>query len=204
MHWIRAAGLAGTLALGAAIAPARAQAPDTAAAVSAVHDFEAACRRDHGALWGRTLCGPMLVADRGSGFAVASERPPEGIFEERDGVYVGRIPDGMALANTSFDWSGHRWSSVRMPLPTDRFERLALLAHEAFHRIQPELGLEGADAMNAHLDERNGRYWLRLELHALSTALRSSGQAARTAARDAMLFRANRQRLYPGADTLEP
>ena len=204
MHRIRAAGLAAALLFGPAAAAARAQAPDTAAAMSAVHDFEAACRRDHGALWGRTLCGPMLVADRGTGFAVASERPPEGSFEERDGVYVGRIPEGMALANTSFDWSGHRWSSVRMPLPADRFERLALLAHEAFHRIQPELGLGGADAMNAHLDERDGRYWLRLELHALSTALRSSGQAARTAARDAMLFRANRQRLYPGADTLEP
>jgi hypothetical protein len=197
-------GALGIAVAALATAPARAQAPDTAAALSAIHDFEAACRKDHGALWGRTLCGPTLIADRETRFAVASERPPEGTFEARDGVFVGRIPEGMALANTSFDWAGHRWSSVRMPLPEDRFDRLALVAHEAFHRIQPALGLEGADAMNAHLDERNGRYWLRLELHALGAALASSGPAARTAARDAMLFRARRQGLYPGADTLEP
>ena len=204
MHRIRRAGFVAALALARAIGPAGAQAPDSAAAVSALHDFEAACRRDHGALWGQTLCGPMLIADRETGFAVANSRPPEGTFEARDGVFVGRIPEGMGLANTAFDWSGHRWSSVRMPLPTDRFDRLALVAHEAFHRIQPALGLAGADAMNPHLDERDGRYWLRLELHALSAALTSSCAAARTAARDAMLFRAYRQQLYPGADTLEP
>lgn len=204
MHGIRTASVVASLLLGAAAQTARAQGPDSTAAVAAVRDFEAACRADRGALWGRTLCGPMLVADRETGFAVANERPPDGTFEERDGLYVGRIPEGMALANTSFDWSGRRWSSVRMPLPADRYDRLALLAHEAFHRIQPELGLSGADAMNAHLDERDGRYWLRLELHALGAALRSSGPAGRTAARDAMLFRATRQGLYPGADTLEP
>ena len=204
MHRTRIAGPVLALALAGAAGAASAQAPDTAAAVSAIHDFEAACRKDRGALWGRTLCGPTLIADPQTRFAVATEHPPEGTFEERDGVFVGRIPEGMRLANTSFDWSGRRWSSVRMPLPEDRFDRLALVAHEAFHRIQPALGLEGADAMNPHLDERDGRYWLRLELHALGTALGSSGRAARTAARDAMLFRANRQRLYPGADTLEP
>ena len=204
MQRTRSVGLVLALAFAGAAGPASAQAPDTATAISAMHDFEAACRKDHGALWGRTLCGPTLIADRETRFAVASERPPAGTFEERDGIFVGRIPDGMGLANTAFDWSGRRWSSVRMPLPADRFDRLALVAHEAFHRIQPALGLEGADAMNAHLDERDGRYWLRLELHALAAALRASRPAARAAARDAMLFRANRQRLYPGADTLEP
>jgi hypothetical protein len=204
MHHTRSVGLVAAVALAAAVHSAGAQAPDTAAAVSAIHDFAAACGRDHGALWGRTLCGPMLIADRETGFAVASERPPAGTFEARDGVFLGRIPEGMGLANTAFDWSGRRWSSVRMPLPADRFDRLALVAHEAFHRIQPAIGLAGADAMNPHLDERNGRYWLRLELHALSVALTSSGAAARIAARDAMLFRAQRQQLYPGADTLEP
>jgi hypothetical protein len=201
---MRSAGLMAALALAGASASARAQAPDTAAAVGAIRDFETACGKDRGVLWGRTLCGPMLIADGETGFAVASEQPPEGTFENRGGVFVGRIPEGMGIANTAFEWSGRRWSSVRMPLPAVRFDRLALVAHEAFHRIQPALGLSAADAMNAHLDERNGRYWLRLELHALGAALRSSGPAARRAARDAMLFRANRQRLYPGADTLEP
>lgn len=191
-----------TLAVLAA-GPARAQAPDSAAAISAIRDFQAACRRDHGALWGRTLCGPVLVADRTTRFAAASERPPDGAFQQRDGVFAGQVPEGVAQANTSTDWGGRRWATVLMPLPDDRFGRVSLLAHESFHRIQPALGLAGADVLNAHLDQRDGRYWLRLELRALATALRLEGRAARAAAGDAVLFRAYRQRLYPGADTLE-
>jgi len=92
---------------------------------------------------------------------------------------------------------------VRLPLPTDRFERIRLLVHESFHRIQPDLGLNARDAINAQLDERDGRFLLRLELRALSKAVGSSGAAARRATRDALLFRAQRNRLYPGSDTLE-
>jgi len=183
--------------------PVRAQVPDTAAAIAAVSDFSAACQRDHGALWGRTLCGPIVVADPDTRFAVASELPPGGALARRGAVYLGRVPDSLPLSNTSLAWGGRRWATVRMPLPPDRFARTALLVHESFHRIQPALGLDGTDALNAHLDERNGRYWLRLELRALATALRSDGAGARRAAADAALFRAYRWSLYPGADTLE-
>src|SRR5262249_40591866 len=54
-----------------------------------------------------------------------------------------------------------------------------------------------------HLDERDGRYWLRLELRALAAALKAKGSARKDAARDAMLFRAARLAQYPGADSLE-
>lgn len=195
-------GLALLPALGAGI-PLRGQAPDTAAAITAVSDFNAACQRDHGVLWGRTLCGPIVVADPDTRFAVSSQLPPRGAFGRRGGVYVGRVPDSLPLSNTSLVWAGRRWATVRLPLPDDRFARTALLVHESFHRIQPALGLDGTDALNAHLDERNGRYWLRLELRALATALRSDGPPARRAAADAVLFRAYRWSLYPGADTLE-
>ena len=198
---------AGLSFLAAAIAgtgiPLRAQVPDTAAAVTGVTDFTAACRRDHGVLWGRTLCGPIVVADPDTRFAVASQLPPGGAFVPHGGVFLGRVPDSLPLSNTSLDWAGRRWATVRLPLPADRFARTALLVHESFHRIQPALGLDGTDALNAHLDERNGRYWLRLELRALAAALRSGGPAARRAATDAALFRAYRWSLYPGADTLE-
>jgi hypothetical protein len=42
-----------------------------------------------------------------------------------------------------------------------------------------------------------------MELRALTQALRSEGAAARSAARDALLFRAARQQLNPGSDLLE-
>jgi hypothetical protein len=78
-----------------------------------------------------------------------------------------------------------------------------LLIHESFHRIQPDLGLNASDAINAHLDERDGRYLLRLELRAMAAAVQSHGRAARQATHDALIFRAQRHRLYPGSESLE-
>ena len=176
---------------------------DSSAALAGVREFVLACGRDAGHLWGRSLCGPLIVVDGRTGLAVATELPPEGTFEVLDGLWIGRVPEGMQVANTAMEWKGRLWSTVRLPLPDDRFLRIRLLVHEAFHRIQPDLGLNARDAINAHLDERDGRYLLRLELRALATALRSDADAAHQAALDAVLFRAARNHRYPRSDSLE-
>src|SRR5437899_3307870 len=92
---------------------------------------------------------------------------------------------------------------VSLPLPIDEFLRIRLLAHESFHRVQPALGLRASDAASGHLDSESGRLWLRLELRALSQALRLDGDAARSATKDALLFRTTRQHLNAGADVRE-
>jgi hypothetical protein len=144
----------------------------------------------------------MLLVDGQSGFAVATERPDTGTFGADGDRFLGRLP-GMYVANTALAWRGRRWSTLNLPLPDDRFVRIRLLAHEAFHRIQPELGLERPDRLNPHLDEREGRYLLRLELRALARALTTSGSARRRSVVDALTFRARRAELFPGADSLE-
>ncbi len=179
------------------------QGAERSAAIAGVAAFQELCSSDGGALWGITLCGPLVVVDGSTGLAVATARPPAGQFTEEDGRWVGKVPEGMQVANTAMEWEGNLWSTVRLPLPADTYLRNKLLVHEAFHRIQPQLGLSARDAINGHLDERDGRYLLRLELRALSAALVGQGAGMRTAALDAVLFRAQRYALYPGADTLE-
>jgi hypothetical protein len=176
---------------------------ERAAAVDGVRAFQEACRDDAGRLWGVSLCGPLIVVDGRTGLAVATVEPPEGTFTEEGGRWVGHVPEGMQVANTAREWGGKLWSTVRLPFPDDPYLRDKLVAHEAFHRVQGELGLHARDAINGHLDEEDGRYLLRLELRALTTALAQAGASADTAARDAVLFRAERYRRYPGADTLE-
>lgn len=183
-------------------APVAAQSVDTAGMRAGAQEFRAGCGGGV-ALWGQTLCGPMILVDPETRFAVATERPAAGDFREADGLYYGTLPQGVMLANTANEWAGTRWSFVLAPLPEDSVIRRGLLFHEAFHRIQPALGLDGRDRLNPHLDDRDGRYWLRLEIRALATAVRGSGNSARTAVGDALLFRAVRQQLYPGADSLE-
>jgi hypothetical protein len=194
--------LSAPVGLGGA-SPARGQAVDTLAASAAVAAFEANCRAVGEALWGRSLCGPLVLVHAPTRAALTSRPDPAGTFSPVAGVYAGRLPDGMPMANTAVEWGGERWAMVLLPLSADLRARYALLAHESFHRAQPELGFELTDPSSAHLDERDGRIWLRLELRALARALETSGEVATRAAVDALVFRGHRHALYPGADTLE-
>jgi hypothetical protein len=85
------------------------------------------------------------------------------------------------------------------PLPEDPTERRVLLLHEAWHRIQTQLGLPAASAAATHLEQARAREWLRLEMRALATALRSSGHAREAAATEALQFRSARFRDFPAA-----
>jgi hypothetical protein len=199
----------GLLTLGPSAA--RAQMVDTAGALAGLRDAAAACQWDAGALWGRSLCGPVALVERETRVVLANDTAAgQPFLPYASGTVVSTLPAGQPLANTSFAWDGRPWSMVLLPLPADRFARAALLLHEAFHREQPTLGLGGTDPLNAHLDERDGRYWLRLELRALAAGLDALARGdtaglpnARRHAADAALFRARRYARYPNADTLE-
>src|SRR5688500_11221308 len=94
------------------------------AAQSALQDFDAVCRAEGGALWGRPLCGPVVLVDPTTRDAVASA----------DGrVFEAKIPESIGIANTSVDWDGRAWTMVMWPLPDDELGRRKLLAHESFH-----------------------------------------------------------------------
>jgi hypothetical protein len=182
--------------------PLCALAADSAEAIQALAAFKEGCKRAE-ALWPAQLCGPMVLVDPNTRAAVANQADPAGKFDSQEGMFVGEWPANMDVANTAMDWGGKRWAVVMLPLSQDSFTRLQLLAHESFHRIQPELGFEMADAMAQHLDEQEGRTWLRLEIRALARSLRSEGDEARKAALDAMLFRRVRNASFPGSEAVE-
>ncbi len=178
--------------------------PDLSAAAAGLTEFASACKDVGERLWGVPLCGRLLLVDGRSRLTLATEPDPDGKFEKRDGFYAGQLPESILIANTSVSWGGEQWAMVLLPLPVERFQRLRLLAHESFHRMQTALGLRVSDDASAHLETESGRLWLRLELRALAEALRTRGVASRNAAKDALLFRAARQRHNPGAERLEP
>jgi len=73
------------------------------------------------------------------------------------------------------------------------------MLHGLFHRIQPELGLMTEDGVNEHLDTLEGRVWMQLEWRALRRAVESSGSGRAEAIADALAFRRERRRRFPGA-----
>ncbi len=186
-------------------AAAREQEPAIKLELAAQYFAEArnVCERDGGRLWGAPLCGPMLFADPETRAVVANQADQEGRLRPQGAVFTGALPPQAIIANTAIDWAGVKWTMVMWPLPEERQPRLQLLLHEAFHRVQDALKLTAANPANAHLDQRDGRIWLRLEWRALERALQEQGAARRAAAADALLFRRYRQALFPHAATEE-
>jgi len=154
---------------------------------------------DGGRMWGRSLWGPILLFDPVTGSAVANQADTAGNLKARDGLYAGTVPKDFAGANTALDWAGVRWTVVLWPLPDTTVDRLRLILHESWHRIQGELGLPALSPKNEHLGTRDGRTWLLLEYRALSRALPAWGKERRQALEDALAFRAYRRSLFSDA-----
>jgi hypothetical protein len=101
------------------------------------------------------------------------------------------------IANTSILWQGKKWSVILWPLPTNRDERLSLVLHESFHRIQQRVGLPERSPTVDYLSGMAGRIYYLLELQALKAALRKPiGQRA-TDLGNALVFREKRKELFP-------
>ena len=150
------------------------------------------CERDAGRLWGLSLCGPMVIVDQATGTRATSQPEPE-----------GPLPRFSGFADGPVSWGGLRWFSwpLSMLADTDADVRQQNMLHGLFHRIQPELGfMQGnSDGFNEHLDTLEGRVWMQLEWRALRRAVESGGNDRTEAIADALAFRGERRRRFPGA-----
>jgi hypothetical protein len=156
---------------------------------------------DGGQLWGIELYGPLVFVDPATRFVVANLSASR--LSETAGVYIGELPADQNAANTATQWSGRRWTMLVWPLPSNRYDRQRLLAHEMFHRVQPDLGLPMSNPPNAHMATKEGRIWTRLEWRALAEALIRTGRERTAALLDALAFRARRHSLFPNASEEE-
>jgi len=212
MHSFVRAGLPTAIlfSTGAALlAQSAAPAPiDTALARRYFDEAAEVARLDGGKLWGIPFDGTLIFGDQATRTVVAARGDTGGVLRRAGSVWIGTMPSNQNVANTAAEWGGVRWTTVRWPPPPGddpeaRALRAELFAHELWHGIQARLGLPMDDAPNAHLDEREGRIWLRLEARALHFALGADGEERRTALHDALRFRAERQVRFPDAGEAE-
>jgi hypothetical protein len=153
-------------------------------------EARALCERDGGRLWGVSLCGPMVIGDRRTQTFATSQPPPDAPRPQYVGLVNGPVQWG------GVTWLSYAWDDLVKATPQTRN---AILLHELFHGVQPQLGLRVGIRENEHLDALDGRYWLQLEWRALARALRSSGAQRNAAVRDALTFRQARRRIYPAS-----
>lgn len=192
------------LAVRPVLASAGAIDPDEAAALLA----EAArlSALDGGELWGRELYGPMMFVDPRTREVVTNARGTAGDLVPVPGhenLFAGTLEANVPIGNTEVKWGGVHWSMVMWPVGPPGPGAGALLMHESFHRVQPDLRIPLLSPANSHLDTGDGRAWLRLEWRALAAALAASEHTASDAAiGDALTFRAQRHALF-GAEAAE-
>jgi hypothetical protein len=176
---------------------------DAAKARQYFTEAKALSDRDNGALWKVPLCGPLLLVDPQTRYAVANQADAEGKLKPLDGVFAGTAPEELGFANTATKWSGVEWTMVVWPLPTYKQPRMRLMLHECFHRVQSQIGLNPADAQNGHLDSLDGRIWLQMEWRALEHAFWQQGEERKRDVADAIYFRNYRRSLFPAAAASE-
>lgn len=155
--------------------------------------------QDGGLTWGTRVYGPVLLVDPETREVVANQPDAGAALKPSGGLWVGRLPEAVQIANTATEWSGTRWTMLMWPLPGEGRACGVILAHEGFHCIQPALKLPASDAICGHLDGPIGRVWLQLEWRALERALLETGPARRSAIRDALVFRRHRRTLIKEA-----
>ena len=155
-------------------------------------------------LWNIDLYGPILLVDPKSRIVYSNFPDSTGILKQDGEIFSGILPNNVNIANTAINWSGKSWAMIMFPLPENKQERLDLLSHELFHRSQPELGFKMNNPANNHLDQKEGRVYLRLELEALRKALaaKSKSEIKRNLT-NALYLRNHRYLIYQNAKSSE-
>lgn len=177
---------------------------DAGLASSAFEHAQSLCDADKGRAWGVSLCGPILIADPATRRFIANMDGAAAPLERDGEVFKGRLPDNVPIANTAARWNGRVWTMLMAPLPRDEPGLSILLMHEAWHRIQDQIGLAAANGDQPQLATEAGRLSLRLELRALSAAIIATDPTQRRAAiGDALTFRAWRYARFPEAEAAE-
>lgn len=155
-------------------------------------------------LWNIDLYGPILLVDPKTRVVYSNFPDSTGILKQDGGIITGILPIDINVANTAITWSGRTWAMIMLPLPSAKSERLDLLSHELFHSSQPLLGFKIGNPSNSHLDQKDGRIYLRLELEALQQAVGSESQTEISRhLSNALSFRNHRYAIYKDAKASE-
>lgn len=166
-------------------------------------EVKAATQRNK-SLWNMDLYAPIMLVNRNTRTVYASVKDSASILTKQGGIYIGKLPNEINIANTAVKWAGQHWAMIMLPLPKNKHNRINLITHELFHRAQRTLGLNPKNYDNNHLDSKDGRISLRLELEALRKAvLANSSLEVNQHLTHAVIFRKFRHQLYLGADSTE-
>jgi len=162
---------------------------------------------DDGYLWGAHLHTPFMFLYPATRDIVVNQPDSTGILTRAGNVYVGVLPENFAAIYSFPTIGDRRWAMLPWPLvPLDdihKNRRLESMAHMSLHVHQPALFGSSGGIDNSHMNEKDARITVQLEINALIHAFRSTGDERLAAINDALSIRAERRRLFPRAERSE-
>jgi hypothetical protein len=164
---------------------------------------EEICNKDGGSLWGENLYGPVMFVDDRSREIYANVADTNGTLKAREGIFTGVLPKERLITNDMIEFGGVRYAMVPLPETEDRYRISARTVHSLFHCYQERHDLKASTFNTRHLNDKNSRFYLKLEWKALTNAIGATGEARKQAIRDALIFRGARRELLPEATTDE-
>ncbi|MEA4905374.1 MAG: hypothetical protein VB098_05420 [Petrimonas sp.] len=160
--------------------------------------------RENIKIWDKDIYGPIMFVNPDTRVVYCNEPDKDSALVAKDGYYTGTLPKEISFQNTSLDWNGKTWATVVLPLPANKYQRIDLITHELFHSAQLSLGYDIGGSDNYHLDDKDGRIYLRLEIEALIKALKAKRLSlAEEHLRNALIFRRYRHLIYSGSQLSE-
>jgi hypothetical protein len=160
----------------------------------------------HKSLWGINIYGPIILVNPTTRQAYSNYPDSLGTLNPAGKIYSGILPNDIVLGNATTFWHGTHWAMVMMPFlsKTNKADRINLLSHELFHRSQEKLKFKLTEPTNNHLDQKEGRVLLRLELEELKKASQvKENSDVKQHLANALSIRKYRYKIFPGADTSE-
>jgi len=152
-------------------------------------------------LWNINLNGPMILIDPFTRKIYASEQDSLGTLTYNNSIYTGTFPKSINISGAWVEWNGKVWAMLPFPFPegTTIKDGVGYLCHELFHRAQKKLGFVFPnEELSNHLDTKEGRIFLRLEIEALRKAIESENrEEMENHLKNAVIFRSYRYVLYP-------
>lgn len=163
------------------------------------------CDNDGGELWGENLFSKTILINIDNRFFVANDSLPIDNCARKGMYFIGYLPNIYPMANSTLKVGSKKYASIRYS-DKNEFDTLLYIRtfiHEMFHVFMSSNNYDSATYNNPHMDTRDGRVYLQLELLALKKALISNGVNRKEAIKEALCFRNKRQSLFPNSKANE-
>ena len=154
--------------------------------------------QDGGYLWGQSLHTPYIFLCPDTRYIVANQPDSLGILHQVGSVFVGKLPSDFPAAYSfptigDRQWAMVSWDFVPQETTIDEIARKRMMVHMSFHVQQDQLFGRDAGWDNAHMNRKENRISIQLEINALLRAMESTGDERVNAAHDALAIRAARR-----------